>query len=86
MLNATYCSPYQSFADENPFDVPEAVNHAVLVFLCSHVDSRSIATETAVKFVRKAIPKCRLTDDQLEECAVRAAVAQEFSVTFDRQG
>lgn len=86
MLNSIYCSPYQSIADENPFVVPEAINQAVLVHLCTHVDSRSIATASTVKFVRNAVPWCRLTDDQLEEYAVRTAVAQEFSVTFDRLG
>jgi hypothetical protein len=85
MLNKPYQSPYESVAKACPFNVPSAVKRAVLFFLCKHVDGRAISTSKLVGEVRKSVPTCTLTDDQIEEYAVRTAVREDFTVKFDRK-
>lgn len=85
MLNEPYQSPYETILQECPFHVPAAVRRAVLIFLCKHVNGRAISTTELVDEVRGSVSKCRLTDDQIEEYAVRSAIREEFAVKFDRK-
>lgn len=85
MLNTRYQSPYETILRECPFRVPSAVRRAVLIFLCNHVNGRVISTTQLVDHVRAEVPNCQLTDDQVEEYAVRSAIREEFMVKFDRK-
>lgn len=85
MLNARHQSPYEIVLQECPFRVPSAVRRAVLIFLCRHVNGRAISTTQLVDNVRAEVPDCKLTDDQIEEYAVRSAIREEFMVKFDRK-
>lgn len=86
MLNEPYRSPYESVLQSCPFRVPSTVKQAVLIALCRHVDSRAISTAQLIDEIRAAVPYCRLSDDQIEEYAVRSAIREEFAVRFDRRG
>ncbi|MFU0507389.1 hypothetical protein [Pseudaminobacter sp. NGMCC 1.201702] len=85
MLNGRFQSPYEFIVEACPFRVPAAVKRAVLFFLCKHVNGRAISTTQLVKEVRSIVPDCNLTDDQIEEYAVRTAIREEFAIKFDRK-
>ena len=68
------------------FLVPDDVTDAIAGYIDSSAPGRIISTFSAVQSVRDKVPDCELSDDQLERCAVLAAVNEGLAVHFDRRG
>jgi hypothetical protein len=68
------------------FPVPDDVTDAVAGYIDGSGPGRIISTFSAVQSVRDKVHGCELSDDQIERCAVLAAVDEGLAVHFDRRG
>jgi len=85
MLKRIVASTITTFRQFN-FPVPDDVTDAIAEYIDSSAPGRIISTFSAVQSVRDKVPDCELSDDQLERCAVLAAVDECLAVHFDRRG
>ncbi|MER8921701.1 hypothetical protein [Mesorhizobium sp. M0802] len=68
------------------FHIPDDVTDAIVGYIDCSAPGRIISTFAAVQWVRDKVPDCEMSDDQLERCAVLAAVDEGLAVHFDRRG
>lgn len=66
--------------------VPDNVTDAIAGCIDCSAPGRIISTFAAVQSVRDKVPDCEMSDDQIERCAVLAAVDAGLAVHFDRRG